>query len=183
MRRLSIVAACLLMLAPLPTNSSTVSRAADAAIDAPVGDGIDFERDVLSILRARCAACHGPDAQESGLRVDSRQALLAGGDVGPAVVPGEPTKTEILRRMATTDPDERMPPEGEPLTAAEIAAVSRWVAGGAIWPGQMEAAASVSRTSDHWAFQPLTESFAHDSIDFFLAAELAARGLRPPARK
>ena len=179
MRRLSIVAVCLLMLAPLPTNSSTVSRAADAAIDAPVGDGIDFERDVLSILRARCAACHGPDAQESGLRVDSRQALLAGGDVGPAVVPGEPTKTEILRRMATTDPDERMPPEGEPLTAAEIAAVSRWVAGGAIWPGQMEAAASVSRTSDHWAFQPLTESFAHDSIDFFLAAELAARGLAP----
>ena len=179
MRRLSIVAACLLMLAPLPTNSSTVSRAADAAIDAPAGDGIDFEQDVLPILRARCVECHGPDAEESGLRVDSRQALLAGGDVGPAVVPGEPTKTEILRRMATTDPDERMPPEGEPLTAAEIAAVSRWVAGGASWPGQMEAAASVSRTSDHWAFQPLTESFAHDSIDFFLAAELAARGLAP----
>jgi mono/diheme cytochrome c family protein len=167
------------MLAPLPTNSSTVSRAADVAIDAPAGDGIDFEQDVLPILRARCVECHGPVAQESGLRVDSRQALLAGGDVGPAVVPGEPTKTEILRRMATTDPDERMPPEGEPLTAAEIAAVSRWVAGGAIWPGQMEAAASVSRTSDHWAFQPLTESFAHDSIDFFLAAELAARGLAP----
>ena len=167
------------MLAPLPTNSSTVSRAADAAIDAPAGDGIDFEQDVLPILRARCVECHGPDAEESGLRVDSRQALLAGGDVGPAVVPGEPTKTEILRRMATTDPDERMPPEGEPLTAAEIAAVSWWVAGGAIWPGQMEAAASVSRTSDHWAFQPLTESFAHDSIDFFLAAELAARGLAP----
>ncbi|MCY3015857.1 MAG: PSD1 and planctomycete cytochrome C domain-containing protein [Planctomycetota bacterium] len=179
MRRLSIVAVCLFMLAPLPTNSSTVSRAADVAIDAPAGDGIDFEQDVLPILRARCVECHGPVAQESGLRVDSRQALLAGGDVGPAVVPGEPTKTEILRRMATTDPDERMPPEGEPLTAAEIAAVSRWVAGGAIWPGQMEAAASVSRTSDHWAFQPLTESFAHDSIDFFLAAELAARGLAP----
>ena len=179
MRRSSFTAACLLVLAALPTNGSTVSRAADATIDAHTGDGINFDRDVLPILRARCVECHGPDAQESGLRVDSRQALLSGGDFGPAVVPGEPTKTEILRRMATTDSDERMPPEGEPLTAAEIAAVSRWVAGGAIWPGQMEAVGSVRRTSDHWAFQSLPASFAHDSIDGFLAAELATRGLAP----
>ena len=178
MRHLSFVAVCLTALAVLPVADSAASRAADEADTKSAGE-INFDRDVLPILQARCVECHGPDAQESGLRVDSRQALLSGGDFGPSVVPGEPSKTEILRRMSATDPDERMPPEGEPLTAAEIAAVSRWVASGAIWPGQMETVASARRTSDHWAFQPLAASFAHDSIDGFLAAELAARGLAP----
>ena len=178
MRHLSFVAVCLTALAVLPVADNAASRGADEADTKSAGE-INFDRDVLPILRARCVECHGPDAQESGLRVDSRQALLAGGDFGPSVVPGEPSKTEILRRMTATDPDERMPPEGEPLTAAEIAAVSRWVAGGAVWPGQMEAVTSARRTSDHWAFQSLAESFAHGSIDGFLAAELAARGLAP----
>jgi mono/diheme cytochrome c family protein len=177
-RHLSFVAVCLTALAVLPVADSAASRAADEADTKSAGE-INFDRDVLPILRARCVECHGPDAQESGLRVDSRQALLAGGDFGPSVVPGEPSKTEILRRMTATDPDERMPPEGEPLTAAQIASVSRWVAAGAVWPGQMEAVGSARRTSDHWAFQPLAESFAHDSIDGFLAAELATRGLAP----
>jgi mono/diheme cytochrome c family protein len=179
MQAVSYVAVCLFTLTVLPITRSSVSRAADAAIDTKAGEEIAFDRDVLPVLRARCVECHGPDVQESGLRIDSRQALLTGGDFGPAVVPGEPTKTEILRRMAAADPDERMPPDGEPLSAAEIAAVSQWVAGGAVWPGQMGAVASVRRTSDHWAFQPLAESFAYDTIDSFLAAELTMRGLSP----
>jgi mono/diheme cytochrome c family protein len=138
-----------------------------------------FENRVLPILRSRCFECHGPDLQESALRVDSRPALLAGGDFGPALVPGEPAKTELLRRMTASDPDERMPPEGEPLSAAEVAAVSQWVADGAIWPGQMEAVAPARRSSDHWAFQPLAESFPQDSIDGFITDALAARGLAP----
>jgi len=170
----------LLVLAVLiPATSGTWSEAADQAKEDQANGGSEFERDVLPILRARCFECHGPDVQESGLRVDSRPALLTGGDFGPAVVPGEPSKTEILRRMAATDPGERMPPEGKPLSAAEIAAVSKWIAGGAIWPGQMGAVTSTPRTSDHWAFQPLADSFAHDSIDGFIAAELASRGLAP----
>jgi mono/diheme cytochrome c family protein len=178
MRRLSLVAIWLTALAVLPVPDSTATRAADDAAKQSVGN-IDFNRDVLPLFQARCVECHGPDTQESGLRVDSRPALLAGGDFGPALVPGEPTKTEILRRMTATDPDERMPPDGEPLTPAEIAAVSRWVADGAIWPGQMEAVAREPRKSDHWAFQPLADSVAHDSIDGFIAAELATRGLAP----
>ena len=178
MRRLSFVAICLTALVVLPVADSTATRAADDAATKPVGQ-IDFNRDVLPLFQARCVECHGPDSQESGLRVDSRPALVAGGDFGPALVPGEPTKTEILRRMAATDPDERMPPDGDPLTPAEIAAVSQWVAAGAIWPGQMEAVAHAPRTSDHWAFQPLADSFSHDSIDGFIAAELAARELSP----
>ncbi len=158
----------LLMLTVLPTM---------AVADA---DGErHFEDRVLPIPRARCFECHGPDVQESALRIDSRPALLVGGDFGPAVVPGEPAKTELLRRMKAADPDERMPPDGEPVSAAEIEAVSQWVADGAIWPGQMEAVAPARRSSDHWAFQPLTQSFPHDSIDGFITDALAARGLAP----
>jgi mono/diheme cytochrome c family protein len=158
----------LLMLAGLP---ATAAEQTDGARH--------FEDRVLPILRSRCFECHGPDVQESALRVDSRPALLAGGDFGPALVPGEPAKTELLRRMTAADPDERMPPEGEPLSGAEIEAVSQWIADGAIWPGQMEATASAKRSSDHWAFQPLAASFPHDSIDGFITDALAARGLTP----
>ena len=98
----------LLVLAVLiPATSGTWSEAADQAIEEQANGGSEFDRDVLPILRARCFECHGPDVQESGLRIDSRPALLTGGDFGPAIVPGEPSKTEILRRMAATDPGER----------------------------------------------------------------------------
>ena len=65
-----------------------------------------------ALLVARCVECHGPDVQESGLRLDSRGAVLRGGDFGPVAVPGAAGEGELLDRLRSTDDDERMPPSG-----------------------------------------------------------------------
>ena len=69
-----------------------------------------FEKQVRPVLHARCVSCHGPDKQKGGLRVDSRAALLKGGDSGPALVAGYPEKSLLLKAVRQTDPDLIMPP-------------------------------------------------------------------------
>ena len=147
-----------------------------------------------ALLVARCVECHGPDLQESGLRLDSRAALLRGGDFGPVVVAGAPSEGELLDRVRATDPGERMPPEGEPLTAGEIAALAAWIGDGLPWPGAEGQDARDPRL-DHWAWQPIrrpevpppVEAFAalpgvepgRNPIDAFVRARLAGAGLAP----
>ena len=152
---------------------------------------VDFRRDVWPILQARCMTCHGPEKQKSSLRVDSRAALLKGGDSGPAIVAGEPGE-ELLAR-AGLGPEAATcgcRPKGQPLSAAQIATLRRWIAEGANWPADFAPARSEPQ---HWAFQPVSRpavpeikdgQFAsHNPIDAFLAAKLAERGLTmsPPA--
>ncbi len=84
------------------------------------------------MLAAHCLSCHGPDKQESGFRLDSRAALLKGGDRGAAIVPGKPEDSplvEFIRRSGET----KMPPAA-PLSAAQVAAIEEWVRRGAIGP-------------------------------------------------
>ena len=109
---------------------------------------LTFGRAIEPILRRRCYSCHGPDKQESGLRLDQRAAALAGGDSGPALQPGKATQSPLLRRVRSNAPDFRMPPDGARLTAKEIATLTAWIDQGAAWP-EGEAAAA------HWAFQPV----------------------------
>ena len=98
------------------------------------GDSVSFSRQIQPILASRCFSCHGPDADEAGLRLHRREAALAELDSGEfAIAPGKPQESELLKRIASTDPDERMPPEGEPLSAAEIAAFQKWIEDGAAW--------------------------------------------------
>jgi mono/diheme cytochrome c family protein len=146
-----------------------------AADDSPV----DFQRDVAPIFASRCMDCHGEEAPEGGLRLTSRQSILIRGDSGePTVVPGEPQQSELLRRV-TADEDERMPPEGEPLSPAQIDILRRWIAEGAEWP-----AVAGPR---HWAYiapeRPalpgLTRpEWVRNAIDAFVLAKLEAQS--PP---
>src|SRR5437764_15484208 len=87
-------------------------------------DKIDFQREIRPLLADKCFACHGRDAEhrEGGLRLDERDAALKGGDSGEkAVVPGQPDKSELVRRIFASDLDERMPPakSKKELTASE----------------------------------------------------------------
>src|SRR5262249_9779466 len=108
-----------------------------------VGSDVGFERDVQPVL-VRCMVCHGPGKARAELRLDSRQAATAVLPTGnQAVVPGRPEESEILRRVSARDPKERMPPKGDPLSAAQVEKVRRWIADGAEWPA-------------HWAYRPLT---------------------------
>ena len=69
-------------------------------------DDIDFERDILPIFKENCFDCHGPDEQESEFRVDSRVALLKGGDLGePAIVPGDISKSVLITAITYEDSD------------------------------------------------------------------------------
>jgi hypothetical protein len=149
-----------------------------AALATPaVATELDFARDIQPLLARRCYACHGPDTQEAGLRLDDRAAATAELDSGAiAVVPGDLATSEMLARITSTDHDLQMPPEGPRLTAAEVTLLERWIAAGAEWQA-------------HWAFRPLERpplppaaAPAMNPIDAFIDAGLAARGLpRSPA--
>ncbi len=117
---------------------------------------VDFARDMQPVLEERCLSCHGPEKQESSFRVDLRESLHSGGDSGSAaIVPGEVKKSVLLDRIEDPDPETRMPPEGKPLTAAQIANLKAWIESGAKMPERFE---EIKRTtSDHWSFQPLAD--------------------------
>jgi len=107
------------------------------------GKGVHFSREVQPLLAKRCFACHGPDKAEGGLRMTSAEGFSTILDSGSkAIVPGKPQESEMIKRITSTDPDLRMPPEGKPLTAAEQDLLSRWIQEG----GKYE---------NHWAFQPV----------------------------
>jgi hypothetical protein len=134
----------------------------------------DFSRDIQPLLARRCLACHGPDTQEAGLRLDDRTVATQELDSGSrAIVSGQSAASEILARITSTDPDTQMPPEGPRLQPAEVAAIAAWIDAGAEWKG-------------HWAFQPLGRPFVpavegvDHPIDAFIRAGLARRGLPAP---
>ncbi|MBI2480213.1 MAG: hypothetical protein HYV60_16750 [Planctomycetia bacterium] len=123
---------------------------------AAEGDGVDFEKQIRPLLIARCGECHGPEDQQGGLRLDARHTALKGGDSGAVIVPGESGESELLRRVTSSDEDERMPPEGEPLREAEIVLLTHWIDGGAKWPEtEYDRQAKIDPRLEHWAFQPL----------------------------
>ena len=107
------------------------------AATAFAADPVDFEKEIKPILERSCVQCHGPDKQKGKLRMDTREALLKGGDSGEALVEGKPADSDFVRRIAL-DPkhEDVMPPKGkaEHLTDAEIELVKRWVEAGAPWP-------------------------------------------------
>jgi mono/diheme cytochrome c family protein len=120
-----------------------------------------FETRVRPLLAAKCHECHGPAKQESGLRLDSRAAALAGGDSGtPAVVPGKPDASQLIAAVKHTG-DYQMPPTGK-LSDDEIAILTQWVEMGSPWPKSAEAAVGLSAAErvemdrrNHWALRPV----------------------------
>ena len=143
---------------------------------------VDFAREVQPIFAKRCFACHGPDKAEAGLRLNKREAVLAELPSGEhAVIPGNVEQSELLKRVVSTEEGERMPPEGPPLTAAQLDTLRRWVSDGAKW-------------EEHWAFQKpqswapapaKNRSWSKSNIDAFVLNRLEAAGLEPakPADK
>ncbi|GAA5510610.1 DUF1553 domain-containing protein [Novipirellula caenicola] len=93
---------------------------------------IDFQKEVLPILRENCFRCHG-ETDEGGFKLDSRQSLLTGGDSAePAIVVGDPHASALIARLITDDEGERMPPS-KPLAKRDIDLLTKWVSLGARW--------------------------------------------------
>ena len=148
-----------------------------------------FEREVRPALAEHCWRCHGPDKQSAGLRLDSREAILRGGESGPEMVPGQAGASRLVAAVRQ-DGDLQMPPDGK-LSARAIEALARWVQDGAAWPATRGAPASDRRVEvrrTHWAFQPVRPqtlpnvkdtAWPRTPIDRFVLVELESRGLAP----
>lgn len=138
---------------------------------------VDFTQQVQPLLAKHCYACHGPDVQEGGLRLDqSEHAFKQLDSEATAIVPRHPEKSEILARIISKEEDHRMPPEGELLKQEQVDLIRNWIQQGAEW-------------KKHWAFQPPKKStpptkakqsqWIKNPIDAFILAKLEQKGLSP----
>jgi hypothetical protein len=161
-----------------------------SADSTPTGTSVNYLRDIKPILARRCYACHGALKQKQGLRLDTADLIRKGGKSGPAIEVGKAEESLLIDRVTTSDGEGRMPPEGEPLTEAEVARLRSWIDAGATAPQEKPQA----DPAEHWAFRPPSRpevpavedrEWAANPIDAFLAAEHRKRGLSPapPADK
>lgn len=140
---------------------------------------VDFNRDIRAILSDNCIQCHGPDesSREADLRLDIRENAVA--DLGgyAAIVPGKSSKSEIIARILSDDPNEVMPPPKtkKHLAEAQIETLKTWIDQGAEY-------------QEHWSFLPLSQSEApaetgwgKNPVDQWVGAALKARGIKPSA--
>src|SRR5438552_4537799 len=104
-------------------------RAQRPAVNPPAQ--VDFVRDIQPILENTCYECHGPKKTKAKLRLDSRAGLLKGGETGAIILPGNSEQSLIVRRLLGLDGDDRMPKDGDPLPAVEIALIRSWIDQGA----------------------------------------------------
>ena len=132
---------------------------------------IDFNRDIRPILSDNCYACHGFDqaARKADLRLDTRDGALA------VIQPGDPSSSELMLRVESSDPEMAMPPptsHKSRLSLQQISLLERWIKQGAEW-------------GRHWSFEPPSKNHVPDGehpIDFFVARRLRNLGLRMAPR-
>jgi mono/diheme cytochrome c family protein len=145
------------------------------------GTDADFRRHVAPILESRCVRCHGGTSTKGGLDLTTPEALRRGGDSGPAVVPGAPGESLLLDQVVGEPP--AMPRGGDPLDAAEVAALRQWIERGAPWPRGVVLAEPRPKADAWWAIRPLSRPAvpphpgARNPIDAFLLARLDRDGL------
>jgi mono/diheme cytochrome c family protein len=177
-----------LLTASIDLRGWSAAHADEPPAATPTAAGVDYLKHIKPVLKARCYACHGALAQKAGLRVDTAEQLLRGGDSGAVVTAGDPDGSELIRRLVSTDLTERMPPEGHPLTGEQIEQFRQWIAARTPAPGKETPEADPRA---HWAFQPpvrfplptLPNRPPTHPVDAFLSHRLEAAGLppRPPA--
>lgn len=142
-------------------------------------ESVDFSSQIRPLIASKCLACHGPDegSRKAKLRLDLREEAIAPHKHGRPIEPGNPDGSEILKRIASTDPDVVMPPPEakNPVKPEEMATLRRWIAEGSAY-------------SPHWAWikpkRPALPTvslrgWTRNGIDDLVLANLEKRGLRP----
>ena len=151
---------------------------------------VEYAKEIKPLLKARCYACHGGLKQEAGLRLDTGKLIRHGSRNGLVLQPGN-AEGGLTERIRSSDPSHRMPPEGEPLSAVQIARITAWLQQGATSP-DYELPERDPRL--HWAFQPPVRptvpevadlKWVRNPIDAFIAQEHERQALipQPPATK
>jgi hypothetical protein len=159
-----------------------------------------FESKVRPVLVENCYKCHSAGAEKikGGLTLDTRDGWLKGGDSGPAIVPGKPDESLLIKAVRYVDKDLQMPPSDKKLPDNLIANLEQWVRMGAPDP-RTEAisakamyAADLEKAKKHWAYKPVAkpevpsianrQSEIGNPIDAFILAKLTEKGLTPSPR-
>ena len=183
---------------------SMAANAQNPGVDARVGEhtqdtippatkwAVDFVKDVQPIFRRRCFECHGPGESEGGLSLTNRVRAMQGGDGGKVIIPGSGAGSRLVQRIASGKKDERMPPEEDALTKAEIGLVRAWIEQGANWPKSADLVdLKAEKALHHWAFQPIhapkipkvvPKDTVANPIDSFVLKKLQASNLQPAPR-
>ncbi|WP_378410420.1 DUF1553 domain-containing protein [Rhodocytophaga aerolata] len=137
---------------------------------------IDFNADIRPIINTKCISCHGGVKKNGGFSLLFREEALAETESGqPAIIPGKPGESELIKRLVHDDPEYRMPLDAPPLNEEEIRKLKAWIKQGAQW-------------EDHWAYvkpkpQELPKvsntAWPKNGIDYFILQKLEAEGLQP----
>ena len=178
-----------LLAAPLALTGTSVA--------APDATGLDFfEKKIRPVLLANCLECHSAQKGKTkgGLDMDSRQAMLTGGDSGPSLVAGDAEKSKIIEGVRWTNQDFQMPPKKK-LSAAEIADLEAWVAMGAPDPREPKAVTGkgkhgidIAEGRKFWSFRPISDpavpkvknaAWVKTPVDAFVLAKLDEAGFQP----
>jgi mono/diheme cytochrome c family protein len=165
------------------------------ATDPPV-EGVEFfEKKVRPVLAEHCFQCHSAThkKKKGGLLLDSREPMVQGGESGPAIVPGDPDRSLLIKAIRYLDPDLKMPKPGK-LADAHIDDLVTWVKMGAPWPeGKIAATIAVkpfdlAERAKHWSLQPIqmpivptvaNPRWCRTPVDKFVLARLEAAGIKP----
>ena len=150
---------------------------------ASANENADYDSHVKPILVEKCYECHGPSEKKGGLRLTNGEDAVRGGKSGKAAyIAGEAASSLLIVRVASADPDYRMPPKGDPLTAVEIDILTRWINDGADWSeaGRSEVL--------HWAYNPPEQvplprveqtDWPRNPLDRFILSRINSEGLSP----
>ena len=163
-----------------------------ASVSRAESDEDFFETHVRPLLVQHCIECHGTKKEEGGLRLDSRDGWMRGGDRGAAIVAGQTDDSLLIQAVRCTDPDLEMPPTKK-LTAEEIAVLEAWIKRGAFDPrresvSQATVKMDLQSAREFWSFQPLTnpeppqdmaDNWSRTEIDAFVFARIKENGLSP----
>ncbi|MCE9561728.1 MAG: PSD1 and planctomycete cytochrome C domain-containing protein [Planctomycetes bacterium] len=156
-----------------------------------------FEKDVLPVLKQHCFKCHGDEPKiKGGLNLTNRQAILDGGDTGPAVKLDKPAESLFLRAIHYKEDEHRMPPKSK-LPEKELAILDKWVKDGLpVSADRIGEAVKVvpkggvvtEEAKKYWAYQPVKQSpvptvkeqgWVKTPVDGFILAKLEAKNLKP----
>ena len=171
------------------TPSRTTSPRPPGPFPRPRRRPVDYARDVAPILSRSCYRCHGPKKQQGGLALHLQDRAMAGGDSGPAIVPGKGAESRLIRYVAGLVEDYQMPPEdaGKPLSPEQIGVLRAWIDQGAKWTGSGSASAA-KPAADHWSFRPPRRvtppavkdpGWVRNPIDAFVLGHLEREGMSP----
>ncbi len=154
-----------------------------------------FETKIRPVLSENCYRCHSADQgkNKGGLTLDSREGMTTGGETGPAVVPGNPEKSVLIKAISYLDPDLQMPPKGEKLSATQIADLTAWVKMGAPVPatggGVKSKLSGLTDTArHHWSYQPVkkpevpvnkNQQWCRTPVDCFILQKIQAAEMFP----